>query len=200
MNQGRPGGYPPPLERSAARHAPSLPSPWPPVTTVNLNHSYPLHAVAEDFDLFAHDPRPIDADLEMTGIDWDPRMNHSWWLAMERRFGIQRGPDQASFQVKHLFTTSERPTRPDGVSNRGGADVMLTREAEEWDRMFGNGNDTLIDTSNKDDPVEDVFGFWLFPANAFGEVIADFATASWTCHFIVDMKQHRPQLGAFCLP
>ncbi|MCJ1404407.1 hypothetical protein MMC11_007632 [Xylographa trunciseda] len=175
---------------------------------VRFNHSYPITAATEAFDIVP-DPRPIDADLDKVSIGWDPRSMACLWQLMERRFGITRKPGITEF-VYHITAPffGGHPV----FSSRAGCVESLRREKVSWRSGWEKGR--LWERHGYQDPdtpekleraLIPVFGFWVLPAHAFGELpdyefenIDEFVDIRWEMKMVVSLEKHKPQLGVFC--
>ena len=173
---------------------------------VRFNRSYPITAATEAFDIVP-DPRPIDADLDKVAIGWDPRSMACLWQQMERRFGITRKPGTIEF-VYHI--TAPLFGGQPMVSSRACAVESLQREKAAWRSNWEKGR--LWERSGYRDPDTPdklekapipVFGFWVLPAHAFGEVpdVPDdeFENFRWENKMVVSLENYKLQLGVFCL-
>lgn len=77
---------------------------------VRYNRSYPLDSDSEAFDFCNPDPRPIDADLDMVSISWDPRALLCVWRKMEQEFDIAYSPLSFGFLSPLQANAVEGPT------------------------------------------------------------------------------------------
>ena len=170
---------------------------------VRFNRSYPIHASTEAFDLVEPDPRPINADLDKVGLGLDPRSMPWLWKQMERKFGITHEPGTTRF-VYHLAAPGFSEDQM--TISRADATEMLRREHEEWrlhwkeGGFFGRNDYENPDTPEKlkNAPIP-AFGFWMVPLDALGEIPEE-EPRRWDMKRVVDLTEHRPQLGVFRLP
>lgn len=170
---------------------------------VRYNRLYPLISQTEAFTLLNTDPRPIDADLTIVSIGIDPRETLCLWREIEARFQIYY-LQPVEFLVL-ITAPSDIPGEERMVATRADANSYLKREEAGWAELWERGAFfERIGLENPNTPERNkqasmpVFGFWLFPVNAFGNLPDDGIRR--TIKEIRDLTNHRPQLGVFGLP
>ena len=174
---------------------------------IRVNRSYPVHAATETFDLIA-DSRSIDADLQMVSVGWDPRSMACLWQQMERNFDIVRGPGTTPDYVCHISSPLYNKAEQLIIRSSTEAKTGLQLDYQDWRSSWEKGGwcervgyadpDTPEALANAPLPA---FGFWVFPLDAFGKVPEeDFEDIRWDNQMVLNLQQHRPQLGLYSLP
>lgn len=176
---------------------------------VRFNHSYPILASTEAFDIAGPDPRPIDGDLDKVAIGCDPRSMPCLWNQMERNFAITREPGTTEF-VYHITTPAfgQHSNQHSAILSRAEAIKTLQREQDAWHSRWEQGgflarngyNDPNMPEKLRNAPMP-AFGFWILPIDAFGEIPEEeFENIRrWEMKMVVNLKNHWPQLGVFRL-
>ncbi|KAK7735600.1 hypothetical protein SLS53_007514 [Cytospora paraplurivora] len=143
---------------------------------VRFNRSMPLWSTAASFSAPQTDPRPIEHDLDLVCLGWDPRAIIRAWQTLETAFGVSPTPaERMRVLVAALPVAGPEPWE---IVNR--EDVCRFRAQEEaaWARNFEEGRvynrygyanpdteESLLRARNLN-----AVGFWVFPLEAFGDV------------------------------
>ncbi|KAI0007738.1 hypothetical protein F4779DRAFT_619246 [Xylariaceae sp. FL0662B] len=144
-----------------------------------FNHSVPVFATAERFQLFDADPRPIEADLTEVTSFGDPKELRFAWEQLERSFGCRGGNIVRSSGYQFSYALAVRDRYHTQVYHRQSMKKLLVDELTSWARFF----EELLkfvpyheeEYVAKD--VTDAAGFWLLPSDAFDKLFAILAAS-----------------------
>jgi hypothetical protein len=162
------------------------------------NLSFPVVTVTLNYDRLPRDPRPIGRDLDNILVNADPRtMVHAWRRLIYNHFGDAGVPE-----TEHRIMLAFEPTAFE-VYDCFDASEYMRYEVECWTkRTQSKSRQSVQRTSSEDiegaeeEEVETVFGFWLFPVDAFGELperpTDSFVSKEPRC---IDMTNHWPELA-----
>ncbi|KAI1376888.1 hypothetical protein F4677DRAFT_77183 [Hypoxylon crocopeplum] len=168
-----------------------------PTSENQQNPSFPITAMALNFDRPLPDPRPIGQDLGKVFVKDDPgRMLHAWQSLLHTYL---EGPEMP--QTEHRVLLSFAPTSYDVYDHRD-AEEWLRKEEETWVKETSRDDQSeKVPEKDSEVSVRTAFGFWLFPVHPFGALpenpndgIRDEGPR------IMDLKEHWPELAFLDLP
>ncbi|RSM04604.1 hypothetical protein CEP52_006767 [Fusarium oligoseptatum] len=170
----------------------------------SFNRSFPITAMALNFDRISRDPRRAEEDFKSLTIMVSPRYLYTAWLETMEAMGIK------PFKTKYRILLTFRPW--DRVYNEEDARKWVQKEDEIWnDTYVSNGPFSKIDwkttagsslpkfrDEDLDKAVRPTFGFWLFPVDAFDDGSESESHSNYISSW--DVSEHWPELALLRLP
>lgn len=163
-----------------------------------LNLSFPIAAMALNFDFPRPDIRSIRRDLGKVFVNIDPRgMICAWGRLFHDWFGGNVIPE-TEYRVLLTFAPSTND-----IYNREDAELWLQREHATWIDETSKESESSWQVSgdSSEDVAETAFGFWLFPVQAFGplpEKPTDIFTSERPS--VMDLTEYWPDIALLDLP
>ncbi|KAH8897258.1 hypothetical protein GQ53DRAFT_837920 [Thozetella sp. PMI_491] len=157
-----------------------------------MNLSFPIAAMALNFNRLPQDPRPIAHDLSRVFVNSDPRsMLYAWGRFFYASFGGSIIPE-TEYRILLTFSPTAR-----NLYDRQDAQEWLQREQDTWAQETSwGGQFGSVRREDLQVTVPSAFGFWLFPVEAFGVL-----PANPTLVFqpdgprTLDLTEHWPELA-----
>jgi hypothetical protein len=165
-----------------------------------LNLSMPVRSINPSFDLLKQDPRPLESRLNfvLEGY-YDPRQMRVQWQLFLEKWGIRQAQP-----TKERVLFAHEPNRSEEVYDIRTAIEFLEKEEERsvssinYRHRWYTGTDAsqeklpVEEGKGKADGIQAAVGFWLFPAEALGDLEGDFARK---IRNVYDMRGSWPELA-----
>ncbi|RSL73087.1 hypothetical protein CEP53_000870 [Fusarium sp. AF-6] len=170
----------------------------------SFNRSFPITAMALNFDRISRDPRRAEEDFKSLTIMVSPRYLYTAWLETMEAMGIK------PLKTKYRILLTFRPW--DRVYDEEDARKWVQKEDEIWnDTYVSNGPFSKIDwkttagsslpkfrDEDLDKAIRPTFGFWLFPVDAFNDGSESASHSNYISSW--DVSEHWPELALLRLP
>jgi hypothetical protein len=170
---------------------------FPATTGVRFNHSMPIKPSTPSFDLLPRDPRAVGPELrQVLTAACDPREMRVQWRALLARLGIQ----QAVPTRERVLFACDPPQYEEQVRDARSAARFVREEEERWLRTQQRWSMLVRQRAGRvpvEGPAElaaavrPAVGFWLFPAEALGDLNGAFGGMK----NVFDMTGYWPELG-----
>ncbi|RSL42920.1 hypothetical protein CEP54_015296 [Fusarium duplospermum] len=169
----------------------------------SFNRSFPITAMALNFDRISRDPRQAEKDFKSLSIMGNPRELYTAWLETMEAMGIT---PKAQYRILLTFRPFDR------VYNEDDARKWVQKENEIWnDTYISTGPFSTIDwkttagsslpkfrDEDLDKAVRPTFGFWLFPVDAFDDGSERGSHSNQISAW--NVSEHWPELALLRLP
>ncbi|KXX81283.1 hypothetical protein MMYC01_201943 [Madurella mycetomatis] len=168
---------------------------------VRFNHSMPVKAAIPSFDLLGRDPRPIGPELRyVLTATRDPRHMRLWWRELLARWNIRQArPTKERVLFAYEPTRSEKEVRDikSAVGFLDGEEEGWLSLQKSWHKvLMKQTKQALVEWSEElAKAVRPAIGFWLFPAEALGDLDGDIPSSKVR----YDMSGYWPELALSCL-
>jgi hypothetical protein len=159
---------------------------------VHFTRSFPLMPLTPAFTRLERDPRPVTEDLKKLNI-LDHRDHFSRWLSSIRKWGVT-----SSNQTRYKFLVAHDFWK---VHDCATAEIALEREDGWWKNPDYGKHLKLYEKEDMEKAVKPVFGFWLFPIEAFGPYTKYGEPVNWDERRLLrNLSTYYPELGLSILP
>ena len=164
---------------------------------VRFNHAMPVKPTTPSFDLLGRDPRAVGPELKFVATAaCDPRQIRVKWQELLAKYQIRH---TRPVRERVLFAYCSPPSLPQ-VCDVKTADAFFQNEQEHWLRIQQRwhwvvkrhaGKVPIESLEELEKATRPAVGFWLFPAEALGELQGDISGMKK----VFDLTGHWPQLA-----
>ncbi|KAJ4328954.1 hypothetical protein N0V84_000525 [Fusarium piperis] len=170
----------------------------------SFNRSFPITAMALNFDRLGQDPRQAGEDFKSLSIMGNPRELYTSWLGAMDAMGID--PPKAQYRIlltyhphDHLYDQEDAKRwvwKEDEIWN-GTYEYTEPFSTIDWNTTPGSQLPKFID-EDLDKAVQPAFSFWLFPVDAFNDGSEPGSHSNEISAW--NVSEHWPELALLRLP